>query len=56
MGFSGISPLSLLLILLIVLALFGTSKLKTLGSDLGSAIRSFRRALNEDQDKDERQP
>ena len=51
MGLSGISPLSLLLILLIVIALFGTNKLKTLGSDLGEAIKHFRRALNDDNDK-----
>ncbi len=48
MGLSGISPLSLVLILLIVLALFGTNKLKSIGSDLGAAIKSFRRSLNED--------
>lgn len=52
MGFSGISPLSLLLILLIVVALFGTNKLKNIGSDLGHAIKNFRRALNEDENKD----
>lgn len=51
MGLSGISPLSLLLILLIVIALFGTHKLKSLGGDLGEAIKNFRRALNEDNDK-----
>jgi sec-independent protein translocase protein TatA len=49
MGLSGISPLSLLLILLIVVALFGTSKIKNIGSDLGSAIKNFRRAMNEDE-------
>ena len=48
MGLSGISPLSLLLILVIVITLFGTSKLKTLGADLGEAIKNFRRALNDD--------
>ena len=51
MGLSGISPLSLLLILLIVIALFGTNKLKNLASDLGTAIKNFRRALNEDDNK-----
>lgn len=51
MGLSGISPLSLLLILFIVIALFGTNKLKNLGSDLGQAIKSFRKALNEDNDE-----
>jgi sec-independent protein translocase protein TatA len=48
MGLSGISPLSLLLILAIIIALFGTSKLKTLGSDLGDAIKNFRKALNDE--------
>jgi sec-independent protein translocase protein TatA len=51
MGLSGISPLSLLLILVIIVALFGTSKLKTLGSDLGEAIRNFRQAMNDDNKK-----
>jgi sec-independent protein translocase protein TatA len=48
MGLSGISPLSLLLILLIVIALFGTSKLKDAGADLGHAIKRFRQALQDD--------
>lgn len=60
MGLSGISPLSLLLILGIVIALFGTSKLKTLGTDLGEAIKNFRKAMNDDQfndpKKDEHKP
>ncbi|KTC88128.1 MULTISPECIES: twin-arginine translocase TatA/TatE family subunit [Legionella] len=51
MGLAGIKPLSLLLILLIIVALFGTNKLKNLGSDLGNAIKNFRRALNEDEEK-----
>ncbi|KTD49321.1 twin-arginine translocase TatA/TatE family subunit [Legionella quateirensis] len=48
MGLSGISPLSLLLIFGIIVALFGTSKLKTIGSDLGEAIKNFRKAMNDD--------
>lgn len=55
MGLSGISPLSLLLILFIVIALFGTSKLKTLGSDAGTAIKHFRKALNEEREDHEKQ-
>jgi sec-independent protein translocase protein TatA len=51
MGLSGVSPLQLLLILLIVLALFGTNKLKSLGSDLGSAIKNFRKAMHEEDDQ-----
>ncbi|CEG58969.1 twin-arginine translocase TatA/TatE family subunit [Legionella fallonii] len=60
MGLSGISPLSLLLILAIIIALFGTSKLKTIGTDLGEAIKNFRKALNDDHsdgpNKDENKP
>lgn len=48
MGLSGISPLSLLLILGIIVALFGTSKLKSIGTDLGEAIKNFRKAMTDD--------
>lgn len=47
MGFGGISMGSLLLIFLIVLVLFGTKKLRTIGEDLGAAVRSFRKGLQE---------
>lgn len=50
MGLSGVSPLSLVLIFLIILVLFGTNKLKTMGSDLGEAVKNFRRALQEHPD------
>ena len=39
---SGIGPGSILLILVIVIVLFGTKKLRNVGSDLGAAIRSFK--------------
>ncbi len=39
----------LIIILLIVVALFGTTKLRNVGSDLGSAIKSFRSAVKEDE-------
>lgn len=54
MGISGISPLSLLLILLIVVALFGTNKIKHMGKDLGAAIKQFRRALHDEQEEDKK--
>jgi len=38
----------LVIILVIVLLLFGTTKLKSIGSDLGSAIKGFRSAVGED--------
>jgi sec-independent protein translocase protein TatA len=51
MGISGISPMSLLLILFIAVALFGTEKLKQLGTDLGKAIKNFQNAMKEDEPK-----
>jgi len=42
-----ISPGSLVLILVIVLVIFGTKKLRNLGSDLGGAVKGFRSAMNE---------
>lgn len=48
---SNIGPVQLLIVLVIVLAIFGTKRLRTLGSDLGSAVKGFRSAVN-DADKD----
>ena len=44
---SNIGPVQLLIVLLIVLAIFGTKRLRTLGSDLGSAVKGFRSAVSE---------
>lgn len=52
MGFRGISPFSLLLILVIIVAFFGTSKIKTIGTDLAEAIKNFRRAMNDEDSKE----
>jgi sec-independent protein translocase protein TatA len=41
------APKHLLLILAIVLLVFGGKKLRTLGSDLGSAFRGFKKSMNE---------
>lgn len=49
---SNIGPVQLLIILLIVLAIFGTKKLRSLGSDLGGAVKGFRSAVA-DADKEE---
>lgn len=51
MGFGGISIWSLLLILAIVILLFGTKKLKNVGGDLGGAIRSFKKAVKDEDAK-----
>lgn len=47
----GIGVWQLLIILVIVVLLFGTKRLKGMGSDLGSAIKGFKKAVNEE-DKD----
>jgi sec-independent protein translocase protein TatA len=48
---SNISAVQLLIVLVIVLAIFGTKRLRTLGSDLGSAVKGFRSAVS-DADKE----
>ena len=50
MGLSGISFGELLLILVVLLLLFGSKKLPTIASDLGTAIRDFRRTFSNNQD------
>ena len=48
MGLSGIGIGPLLLILLIVLLLFGTKKLRNMGGDLGGAIKGFRKSMKDE--------
>ena len=47
----GISIWQLLIVLVIVLLLFGTKKLRNMGGDLGAAIRNFRGAVKEGSDE-----
>jgi len=54
MGIGGISIWQLLIILAIVIMLFGTKRLRTLGTDLGSAVKGFRKSIaDDDQGKDD---
>ncbi len=53
MGFSGIGPGSLILILIIVVLLFGTKRLRSMGSDLGSALKNFKKAVKDGEATDE---
>ncbi len=46
----GISIWQLLIILAIVLVLFGAKRLKNVGSDLGGAIKGFKKAMHEGED------
>jgi sec-independent protein translocase protein TatA len=48
MGIGGVSIGSLLLILLIVILLFGTKRLRNIGEDLGAALKNFRKGLNQE--------
>ena len=45
---SGISPWSILLILIIVVVLFGTKKLRNVGADLEAAMKSFKKSSREE--------
>lgn len=45
--FANMGPWQLGIILLIVLAIFGTKKLRGMGSDLGGAVKGFRSAMND---------
>lgn len=48
MGLGGFSTGKLLIILLIVVMLFGTRRLKGLGADLGDTIKGFRKSIGSD--------
>ena len=50
MGIGGISIWQLLIVLAIVIMIFGTKKLKTLGSDLGDAVKGFRQSVTDKTD------
>lgn len=55
---AGISIWQLLIVLVIILLLFGSKNLKNLGSDLGSALKGFKKATSdepvvEEKEKDE---
>ncbi|MEE2025542.1 MULTISPECIES: Sec-independent protein translocase subunit TatA [Alkalimonas] len=49
MGFGGISIWQLLIVLAIIVLLFGTKKLRGIGSDLGSAVKGFRNSVKDDE-------
>ncbi len=49
----GPSIWQLLIVLAIVILLFGTKRLKNIGSDLGGALKGFKKAVNDGSDKKE---
>ncbi len=50
------SPKHLLIVLLVVLVVFGTKKLRTIGSDLGQAVRGFKESMKEGERDSETPP
>ncbi len=56
MGLGGISIWQLLIILLIVVMIFGTKRLRSIGTDLGGAVKGFRKAMDDgEKDADKKQ-
>jgi sec-independent protein translocase protein TatA len=51
MGLGGINLPELLVVLVIVVLIFGTKRLKSIGSDIGGAIKGFRSAVAADNDR-----
>ena len=56
MGLGGISIWQLAIVLLIVVLIFGTKRLKSIGSDLGGAIKGFKKAMDTDDKPSEERP
>jgi sec-independent protein translocase protein TatA len=48
----GIGFRELLIILAIALLIFGAKKLRTIGSDLGAAVRGFKKSMSEGEDEE----
>jgi len=47
MGIGGISMWQLLILLLIVVLVFGTKRLRNMGGDLGAAVKGFRKGMED---------
>lgn len=54
MGIGGISMWQLLILLLIVVLVFGTKRLRNMGGDLGAAVKGFRKGMEDVQKEDEK--
>jgi sec-independent protein translocase protein TatA len=52
----GLGMRELVVILLVVLLVFGAKKLRTIGSDLGAAVRGFKKSMNEGEQEGSSQP
>ncbi len=52
MGIGGISVWQLLILLVIVVLVFGTKRLRNMGGDLGAAIKGFRKGMDDEKNPD----
>ncbi|MDT8427838.1 MAG: Sec-independent protein translocase subunit TatA [Pseudomonadales bacterium] len=52
MGLGGIGIWQLVIILVIIMMLFGTKKLRNMGSDIGGALKGFKQAMKDDKGDD----
>ena len=48
MGLGGIGPTQLIIVLVIILLLFGSKKLRNIGGDLGKAVKGFKSAMKDE--------
>jgi sec-independent protein translocase protein tatA/E homolog len=48
----GLSPAQMIILLVVVLLVFGTKKLRNAGSDLGAAVKGFKKAMSDEEKKD----
>jgi sec-independent protein translocase protein TatA len=51
--FGGLSLGHLIIILVVVMLIFGTKKLRTIGEDLGGAVKGFRKAMSDAETKED---
>jgi sec-independent protein translocase protein TatA len=56
MGLGGISIWQLLIVLLIIVLLFGTKKLRSVGGDLGAALKNFRDSMQKAEEEKPEEP
>lgn len=56
MGMGGISIWQLLIVLVIIVLLFGTKKLRNVGGDLGAALRNFRESMQKGEENKPEEP
>lgn len=47
----GLSPAQMIIFLVVILLVFGTKKLRNAGSDLGAAVKGFKKAMQDDDQK-----